>query len=60
MESKPGFIPQTDLTTSVGSVLQTIRFPEMWDPDEDETLYYANTINPNFEKLAPALRLGYE
>lgn len=61
MESKKGFLLHTDITTGIGSVIQTIRFPDDYDPDEEETLYYTNTEVPDFEeKLASALSLGYE
>lgn len=61
MESKPGFLLQFDITTGQGSSLQMIRFPEVYDPDEEETMYYMNDEVPEFEeKLAGALMLGCE
>lgn len=61
MESKKGFLLQFDVTTGLGSSLQVIRYPEEFDPNEDETMYYMNDEVPEFEeKLAGALLLGCE
>lgn len=61
MDSKSGFILENDITTGSGSIIQTVRFPDEYNPDEDETLYYMNVEVPEFEeKLAPALMLGQE
>lgn len=61
MESKKGFLLQFDVTTGLGSSLQLIRYPEPYDPNEDETMYYMNDEVPEFEeKLAGALLLGCE
>lgn len=60
-EIKKGFLLQFDPTSGQGSSLQIVRFPEQYDPDEDETLYYMNDEIPEFEeKLASALLLGLE
>lgn len=61
MESKPGFLLQFDVSTGQGSSLQMIRYPDPYDPEEEETLYYMNDEVPEFEeKLAGALLLGCE
>lgn len=61
MDSKKGFNIQCEITTGDGSIVQVVRFPDQYDSDEMETLYYMNTDVPTFEEqLAPALQLGYE
>lgn len=61
MESKKGFLLQFDVSTGLGSVVQTIRYPEPLDYEEDETLYYMNEDVPEYEeKLSTALLLGLE
>lgn len=61
MDSQKGFNIHCDITSGDGSIVQTVRFPEPFDPEETETPYYVNTAVPQFEEqLAPALLLGFE
>lgn len=61
MDSKKGFNIQSSISHGEGSIVQAVRFPEQFDPNELDTMYYSNVVVPNFEEqLAPALMLGYE
>lgn len=61
MDSKRGFNIHSAIDHGDGSIIQAIRFPEQFDPNELDTHYYSNVVVPTFEEqLAPALMLGYE
>lgn len=61
MELKKDFILHFDVSTGLGSPCHLVRFPDEYDPNETETLYYANVEIPEFdEKLSGALMLGLE
>lgn len=60
-DSKKGVNNQCDISHGEKSSDQTVRFPDAFDPEEDETLHYINTAVPTSEEqFASALRLGYE
>lgn len=60
-ESKPGFLILFDVTSGIGANCQLVRFPEAYDPDEEETQYYMNVVVSEFdEKIAPAFMLGLD
>lgn len=61
MDSKRGFNIMSAIEHGEGSIVQAVRFPEQFDPNELQTSYYSNVTLPTFEEqLAPALMLGYE
>lgn len=61
LESKKDFIMQVDISTGVGSAVAGVRYFEPFNSDEQETLYYMNTLVSDFdEKLSGALMYGYE
>lgn len=61
MESKKGLIVHVDIKTGQGSAVQAVRYPDLYDPNEIESLYYTNTnLSAYDEQLSGALLLGFE
>lgn len=55
MDSKKGFNILSSIDHGEGSVVQAVRFPEQFDAEEAETLYYTNVLVPTFEEQLAVL-----